>query len=804
MNRASEMSRAPRGLLGCNVLAVCALSFLFVVLGPSGIAVAVADCGAAKSLVDSGYPQRAVAFVEGVNAGLADANPQQCLDERAAAFAAIQKAEKSALAAMTALDDELLEEAKKQADAALQVDRENARAAEVLAALASPPGWWQQLAKGWDGFTAAVVQPAGAVGLPAIGLFFALVVIARVGASLWPTPKTRTTAASAVHRLVWGVALSGIASVMLVMLASGGLGVDTQPARGATAGCLVVVAALGAWLAAWGLATRLRVEVVARRAAGDDLQSAGQVLALLEQFGAAPPQGIERPQGPDVQGLENALAEVEGGLAKALKSAVAAITGWTPWRVVVDHIGEDKIAVAVSRNGRSMGATVIGPDLLAVNDADLKVDPLVFVAAFVLCTLSRAHEGFEGLCGATDWEGLAWQFVASTSKKAAVDDDTAKSLLVKALGRDPSNLLAQVDLANRRWRFSTAEAELKFYDSWLTRILDKLPHRPAAAWITDDPGSAPLRLRVLLTQAAVRINHFFTLEAVKRTPDEEERVAQAIADLCEAIADAEETFNTRRTRVEKGWLDGFKSRAAGMAQMVSEDEFVKLLGGRGPATREVVDSWAKLPRGPRGHYSWACSLASPKLPGQSTSERDWSSVAAQLREAVAEQEVRDWLREDPQMADFREQVVHYKEFLPSPRADLFALDPLAIHRANLSRLKLDATAVAALDPQILSQWLPDKNDDAAKLVNAQKLVSAARTHELLKAQAKLAPIAVEVVAALLPRNQADPVCLAALSDREKAELCTHLATKLGPFLPLRPTADLTNDFADWLNARAAS
>ena len=785
---------------------VAGFAFTALALGPATVAYAV-DCTPAGTLTADGYPQRAIAYVDGVNAGYGQDANKECRDERAAAVEKVELAEVSALEAerlaaeASRLDGDEAAAKKQDAEAAareaLDRDRENARAAAFLSAETSTPdSWWQTLAKGWDRFTKTTLTPLGTVALPAALLVAGLLTAARILAA-GATWTGRSGADQATRRLRWSWIAIATASAGLVGLMAGIWPTVTGPARWLIASTLVALAGVGVWNAAWGMARRLRIVVAVRNAGADDGAKSAHVLALLEQFGASPPKGIERPAGPDVTALENVLSEAGTGWLATLKSGLATLFGWTPWRVTVDYGKDPEVTVTITRNGHARGSVVIAPSLHTIGGA--KIDPAVYAAAFVIVTLARDHTGFEGLCGASDWRGLAIQYTA-----AELPLTEAEQPLVRALIADPGNWLAKVDHASSRWRASKDADQLRAYDDWLTNAIATIendhPHDPHRLAFT------PLLLRIKIIRAAARINIVFARRDGPAPDDAVSRARDAIADLCNEVARADGRLTSPGHAT---WLDTIKTRTAGMAESVRAVGLESSLSANGgPATLAMIDAWATLPRGPQSHYSWACSLATPGLtvPDQLPDDA-LDAFRTELRNACALPHFAQWMHEDPQLAWFT-RTPYYDEFRPSPRSDLFALKPYTTKRPALERLGLTSPdLLAETDPAMLAAQLGWAEPAAARLIDAASTYRATASLSEIgnpdlvrlsdKGRERLGRLGVEIVDALISQDLASPRRLGDLDDAKVEACAIRLAKATSHLVGAEPDV-LTTVFANWI------
>ncbi|WP_282005406.1 hypothetical protein [Propioniciclava sinopodophylli] len=766
------------------VALVCA-----VIAAPGAAAV---DCGPATGFVADKRPQRAVAYVDAINAPFADDASKQCTDERAKALEIVHAAEALAVEAERLVGDGQKDAAREKADASKAMDRENERALGVLTALDAKTPFWERVAKGWESLQKNVLTPMATLALPVAGLIAGLLLLARLlvlARQDWPG---RTQAASARRALGAGWVLVALGSVGLVALAVGAWPAATGPLLGVLVAIGLVTAALGVGLTAWGTARKLRVAVRINKAGEEDPAASAHVLSLLEELGASPPRGIERPVGPDVEALENVLTEVKVGWVATVATAVSSLLGWTPWRVVVDLDGEVTSA-QILRNGRSRGSLILTGKDLEVPGSDAKLDPHVFLAAFVVTTLSEAHQGFGGLCGATSWRGVGLQYAA-----AGPNAKNGLALLKQAVKADPGNWLARADLQHQLHRKSSDAGELAQYAAWLDGAIERVtrtsPDEDARL------GRVPLVLRLHLFRALVGVNRVFALQEGADDGNEVEvDVDAAIADakaaiiaLCGAAHAAGRTLSPRSVL----WLQAVRSRAAAMAVHVSDDRLTEDLGADVAAD---VRSWAELDRSPSAHYSWACSHATPglRVPVKEEQKTAVEAVLPELRAAWVSDRVVAWLPKDPQLKWFRE-TPQFSEFRPALRTELFDLAPLSTHRAALERCGLDSPGLlASVDPTELALRL------GLAPPASVHLVEVAAVYCSLNRRDALTTVAVEAVAHLLEAGLASLSALAALDPDGRRARAAKLAEETLRFTKKKTQVELAAAYAEWLEALTA-
>lgn len=255
-------------------------------------------------------------------------------------------------------------------------------------------------------------------------------------------------------------------------------------------------------------------------------------------------------------------------------------------------------------------------DLPAATKKDGKADFDLhrLAAAVVLIELSRHYTGFEGLCGAKDWQSLGMHYLATTDYKD--DDSTAKQFLSTAVQRDPGNWLAQVALHSHLWREAEEFDDMQRYGKWLADAYGKMTenHDPEDELQVGSAkkGYEALRIRVQITRTAVAINAAFKASPQHPALDDARR---ELARLCVALYLCDRAGTT-----DDPWLRATRARAAAESELwkgttALETELAAIVAASsdlGLSTRAVhhqVLRWSALPKGPTAHYSLGCSLA---------------------------------------------------------------------------------------------------------------------------------------------------------------------------------------------------
>ncbi|AOT02264.1 hypothetical protein ASPU41_01795 [Arthrobacter sp. U41] len=468
------------------------LSLLLLSAGATGAAAPQdlqSSCNAAKELTAADHPQLALDLIEKIRGPLdlqVKTPSIACEAERLDAVAALGAAQ-----------------LKDQAKA-------GAKAAKEEPATGLPAGW--------DAFVKSWVIPLQSPVMAGLGMVAALLVLARLCVFIPGMPPAALPWKQHSLRLGRNFLFGGL---LLILAAPIGITYTLSGIPGGTAAAWSPAASLAIWLGVgvagafalslW-MSSRLRVSIEARDSKGEVSEAAtNRMVALLNELGGTRPRGLEIPRGTDVTALNDSLASASSSnkVLTALRAIVQLIFGAVPWRVSITEGPNDHLAVVITRNGWAAGAATITGDNAelfpaqpgASRSEDLHLDKMA--AAFILTTIATRHQGFEGLCGATDWRSVGLQFIATTDFNDA--EDRCRMLLARATDFDPKNLLAEVALQNKMHRRSTDPRELESYAEWLWKKQSELGQRGRNGKLAS-PEFASLLLRLRLTYLCVTLN----------------------------------------------------------------------------------------------------------------------------------------------------------------------------------------------------------------------------------------------------------------------------------------------------------
>lgn len=561
----------------------------------------------------------------------------------------------------------------------------------------------KQAANDWDRFVKNVATPLSGAGLALLGLVVFFLLIGRLLAFVPKMPFFKVTSVLRAVLLFAGLGLifGGSYWIVSVLAALKAESLDAGTFWALAGVCLVPFA--GAASLAFYLSSRLRISLEVR---GDDDEpskaDASYVAALLDELGAAPPRGIEVPQGTDVSALGDSALTValSNKVLAAAQKILTSIFGVTPWNVVVSPANENSITVAMTRNSWAVAAATIdrtalglpgkagggaapaGKGSQAKPGSGTASELHKMAAAFVLVTLAGKHHGFEGLCGATDWRSLGLHDIATTEEWAA--GDPGRTLLGKAIDLDPENMLAEIALQNRMYRHATDSQTFKKYADWLSHKA-KAMRNDMDAETKSAAGYTCLLYRIEMT----------FLSAVLNLPVTDEFKALR----SQARARAHDLLNSlepgRRVRVPGPLAHGMRLHAA----LAYHDLFG---AGSGVASDAEADAgakaWEKIASPSTGHplpyfvtwyneacaslapgaaYAAACSIARK---GGLASEAE---VTEKLRYAFTIPGLKVWARQDPELKDLRSSPAFLQFLGVTARQDFWKLEAFAPYEKQL-------------------------------------------------------------------------------------------------------------------------
>jgi hypothetical protein len=550
----------------------------------------------------------------------------------------------------------------------------------------APPAQFKALWEGIDKNWVSLLQ-----GLIFLGIVAALLVLARLVALLPFLARNKT---DPVHqrRLLWLGLVSLVAGAGALVLAIPHTASAAESVRVIGIGSVAVAAifiGLGTVLVSRALAARLRMNITVHDGDGkQNSMAAGELVAMLSELGGKASAGVEIPYAADVSALSEAalVTTPDQKIIALLHQLVQFIFNATPWSVVVDG-DEDAVSVLISRNGRAVDAVLIKRDDLNLNPlTKASIEPGTktqennnkpavpslnkMVAALILSTLAKKHDGFEGLCGATDWRSLGLQYIATTDYRA--NHKEAVPLLAAAMEYDPRNRTADLALHHHEYRQSHKQEELHFYIDWLKR--QELYTR---ADVTQDyllnlvdqknntkVGFLDLRRRLIINYIIAVLN-LRSIAGFKLA----EPLALQFANLLIQLLEVEE-------RVSDPLAAEMRPVAHELANELRAQELRKEIG-QAVAVNVKDDLWGEA-ESPRLAYNRACSAAQVYL--RETRQPDKESARMlclqNLRIAAHVPLYKEWARKDPSLQPLRGDCKFGELVGAAPRQDFWEIAAL--------------------------------------------------------------------------------------------------------------------------------
>lgn len=617
----------------------------------------------------------------------------------------------------------------------------------------------QRVQLDWNQLVTQTLRPIWeSVVLPAVVGMTVLAVIARVSVLfgwfdvLSPLSRTtwRRTNEMRLGMVLSILSLSGVELLAIVHPSVGWLWL--------MASSVVILALTAAHFLARGWASGRGVHVVTVKGSGSDEAGAGQVVALLQQLSAERPRGIEVARGTDV----TALSEV--GLTAAPSNAVAAaalelvnvLIPRAPWRVRIDAENEDRISVAVTRNGRLVRTATIDRDALGLRVApvdpagsrqDSSVEPRsdsadtrypdlhIMAAAVVLTALVSAYDDIEGLRGATDWRSVGLCVIATSVFQ---DPHDRLPLLARAIEYDLSNRLAQSAFWHGRGRLSTNRLRLNEYIEWLKeevqwledeeqrikeqkirdeRVDVEAAEKCAREW-AEDWSSYRRRLKMNLAVSALNRSYLKDLGNA-RHPSDRDDARQAATDLVVDLFEMDPPLHIDdhgrllqndavKDADDAGRLAFSMWPSAAMMYLAmntptlggGESDYLKRAQEEAHRRRDLTML---------ATYNYACFFAtSPKA--------NPHKAVAMLRISDEVPYLNEWRQHDPQLGKFRGTRLYKNSFLGDPAQELSYLSPFSSYRGKLAAAGLER------DPAEFRRLAEEKPYLIARLIGADVLV----------------------------------------------------------------------------------
>jgi hypothetical protein len=487
----------------------------------------------------------------------------------------------------------------------------------------------------------------------------------------------------------------------------------------------------GSWFLSRYLASRLALNIsVVTQTDVPQVQSA-EVIAHLSQLGAAPPKGLEVSTSTDVTALTDMLSPAlpDNAAAKIIVSVLQGFIGLTPWHVTVTPISTTKATVAITRNGRAIRAQEVDVVALEIPQTGPNSHLSKLSAALILVTLASHHSGFEALCGATKWDSVGRQYIASTDFSKEEQKGQREQLLKRAAGADRNNLPARVALRHSQHRYATDASELVMYLRWLRLQSRKIRQFERTSGTTAS-GYTDLHRRILLTYFAGLRNLVATAGAVEAQGFIPNSRRKRLAARLVALLEDEQSPELRDLmRLQtKFLLDGFA---------ITE------------STRCIMGKWLLdedlASESPRLAYNVACTQVR-NLNGEPPGDEIFNLLDL----SFVDNDLRAWARKDPELRTLLKNTRFRRLVGKLPRASFWEIEPFTSHEAKLKAAGVSSPSgvTNAFDAESLATYLGVQQPIAEHLLHVSFLVRAAVVVPLPGAE----DIRVELVDQLVTRG----------------------------------------------------
>ncbi|GGS29980.1 hypothetical protein Snoj_26620 [Streptomyces nojiriensis] len=283
----------------------------------------------------------------------------------------------------------------------------------------------------------------------------------------------------------------------------------------------IALALIGVVLTSAAFGQNLRLQVEVQQPDGNvNAAATDYLLARMKGLGTETPKGLERADSALATTPLSKISNEElsvlpaGNVVGALSRLFFALRPGLTWRARVTLVDDNRVATAVSRNGRHAASAVFSRMELGLpvdTDQDrARAQMLTGAAAFVLVHLSEVHQELkEDLCGARKWKSVALLVIAKSKSLLENEDRSTRrvDLLSRATDKDPGNVLARFEYL---WAgYANIPHEETNYASF-ARTLDTEYERAGGLQekLDEEEGWVPLKIRVLYSRTTQWINAY--------------------------------------------------------------------------------------------------------------------------------------------------------------------------------------------------------------------------------------------------------------------------------------------------------
>ncbi|GGX76247.1 DUF4332 domain-containing protein [Streptomyces hiroshimensis] len=550
--------------------------------------------------------------------------------------------------------------------------------------------------------------------------------------------------------------------------------------------------------AAVGQNRRLQVHAQAGGSASDEAAT-DYVLARLQSLGMESPRDLLAiPALTPLSRLssEDLSALPSGPLAGALARVFSIFRPDLTWRARVTIMDDNRVTVALTRNGRHAESVIFSRLDLALpslehGSSELETtlvrdrahaQLLTGAAAFILIHLSQVHPELRGgLCGAENWKSVTQQVIACS--KSLIDDPAGRvALLARAVDEDPSNVLARFEYV---WALLKGLPDQPGRHRKIAETVELQYQRLPA--IGTEKGWEPLHMRALYKMTAYWLNHYVESDRRDTTAlSMAQQRADQLIDLCK----------NRDTYGKK--LEWVAKRMLPIAENLRHNIDVT-------KPEPVPDNWlhphTEAPPSPRLAYNQACLEC---LLMERNHTEAVGSALDDLRFALATEDDRDEAWADPFFRALRPNK-DFQRLIRRPPIKFLDLPAFSKHRSLLDKAGIsvpdDLVGRTATEAQrnALASYL---STSSVIIDRFRALALLAQVHPDLNSPTMLFLLeqsGVSSPAALVEHARSDPRGLLRTLRREAATYAVHRLAGLG-----RPHGWLVSAGLTPLRARAAA
>jgi tetratricopeptide (TPR) repeat protein len=373
-------------------------------------------------------------------------------------------------------------------------------------------------------FTAAVMAPLFAMFNPFTPVWtqcwigvLTLAVVGLVAVALVLQGAAAKGDVKSWFALLLSLGVVTVAGALVVLLASG-LSYDVRLMF-----VHIALAVIGVLLTAASFGQNLRLQVEVQEADGSvNAASSDYLLARMKGLGTETPRALHKATSalastPLSQIPSEELSVLPAGkVVGALSQLFFALRPDLTWRARVTLVDDNRVATALSRNGRHAASAVFSRAELGLSeDVDkdrAKAQMLTGAAAFILVHLSEVHRELQDdLYGADQWKSVALQVIARSKSLLAEGPGrtaTQVELLAKAVNEDAGNELARFEYLWAAYEYRPyAETD---FGAFAKAIDDEYRSSKLSGMSDHEEGWMPLKIRVLYSSATQWLNAYVT------------------------------------------------------------------------------------------------------------------------------------------------------------------------------------------------------------------------------------------------------------------------------------------------------